>query len=131
MKLLLDTHIWVWGVLEPERIGRRTLRALVSSSNQLWLSPLSIWELGSLADGDQIDLGASPSDWIRRALDQHPLQDATFTREVAMESRAVQLTHRDPTDRLLAATARVYELTLVTADERLLAGSGFKTMRNR
>src|SRR5258707_860292 len=85
-------------VLEPERIGRRTLRVLASSSNQLWLSPISIWEVGVLADAGQIDLGASPSEWIRRTLDQHPLQDATFTREVAIESRAVQVSHRDPAD---------------------------------
>jgi PIN domain nuclease of toxin-antitoxin system len=131
MKLLLDTHIWLWGVLEPERIGRRTLRALASTSNQLWLSPISIWEVGSLADANQIDLGASPSEWVRRTLDQHPLHDAAFTCEVAIESRAVQLAHRDPADRLLAATARVYDLTLVTADEHMLVGKGFRVLRNR
>jgi len=71
------------------------------------------------------------TDWVTRALERRPMNDATLTREVALESRAVQLAHRDPADRLLAGTARALGLTLVTADARLLAGSGFKTMANR
>ena len=45
MKLLLDTHIWLWSVLEPHRLSRRVAKALQDSSNELWLSPISIWEL--------------------------------------------------------------------------------------
>ncbi len=44
MKLLLDTHIWIWSVGEPERLSRRVARELDNSQNQLWLSPVSIWE---------------------------------------------------------------------------------------
>jgi PIN domain nuclease of toxin-antitoxin system len=56
--------------------------------------------------------------------------DAPLTREVAVRSRAVELDHGDPADRFLAATADVYDLTLVTSDERLLRGSGFRTLSN-
>jgi PIN domain nuclease of toxin-antitoxin system len=50
---------------------------------------------------------------------------------VALRSRRVRVEHEDPADRFLAATAEVYELTLVTADERLLRGKGFRTLANR
>lgn len=54
-----------------------------------------------------------------------------MTRDVALASRLVRLDHQDPADRFLAATAEIYELTLVTADERLLRAKGFRTLANR
>jgi PIN domain nuclease of toxin-antitoxin system len=59
------------------------------------------------------------------------MHDAPLSREVAIRSRAVRVGHDDPADRFLAATADVYELTLVTADEHLLRGKGFRTLANR
>jgi PIN domain nuclease of toxin-antitoxin system len=131
MKLLLDTHIWIWSHREPERLGRRVRRALEDSANELWLSPVSVWELGLLADAGRVKVvGHSVSEWVARALGEMPLRDAAMNREVALETRAVRLQHHDPADRLLAATARVFDLALVTADERMLRGSGFRTMKN-
>jgi PIN domain nuclease of toxin-antitoxin system len=133
VKLLLDTHIWIWSHVEPERLGARVRRVLQDKSNELWLSPISIWELGLLIDGGRLELegATSVSEWVERALARVPLNDAALNREVAIETRAVRLEHADPADRFLAATARVLELTLVTADDRLLAGEGFRTMRSR
>lgn len=133
MKLLLDTHIWIWSHVEPERLGTRVRRALVDSTNELWLSPISIWELQLLADAGRVDLAGSHSvsQWLDRALSSAPMRDAALDREIVLETRAVRLGHEDPADRFLAATARALDLVLVTADDRLLAGSGFKTMRNR
>ena len=59
------------------------------------------------------------------------LHEAPLSREVAVRSRSVHLAHEDPADRFLAATADVYELTLVTADVRLLRGKGFRALANR
>ena len=66
-----------------------------------------------------------------RAKPRAPMHDAALTREVAVRSRSVRVEHGDPADRFLAATADVYELTLVTGDERLLRGKGFRTLANR
>jgi hypothetical protein len=59
---------------------------------------------------------------------QGAMHEAALTRDVALRSRRVRIEHEDPADRFLAATAEVYELTLVTADERLLRGKGFRTL---
>jgi len=56
---------------------------------------------------------------------------ATLTHEVAVESVFIELPHRDPADRFLAATAKVFDLTLVTADDRLLGSKGFAVLPNR
>ena len=50
MKLLLDTHIWVWSLSEPSRLSPGVTRALDSKSSELWLSPISLWELGILVE---------------------------------------------------------------------------------
>ena len=69
--------------------------------------------------------------WIADVCDAVPLRDAPLTRDVAIESRRLSLGHQDPADRFIAATARVYELTLVTADERLLGVEGLAVLANR
>jgi PIN domain nuclease of toxin-antitoxin system len=79
----------------------------------------------------KVQVGLTPTAWIDAALSAVPMKDAPLTREVALRSRSVQVEHEDPADRFLAATADVYELTLVTADERLLRGQGFRTLANR
>lgn len=132
MKLLLDTHIWLWSHTAPERLTRRVNETLAAESNQLWLSPISIWEFLLLAEHGRVRVrGGTPADWMEAALSRSPMHDAALTREVAVRSRSVQLPHEDPADRFLAATADVYELTLVTADDRLLRGKGFRTLANR
>ena len=68
--------------------------------------------------------------WLRETLDMVPFKQATFTHEVALAIEQVDLHHADPADRFLAATALVYGLTLVTADQNLLGGSGFNTLGN-
>ena len=133
MNLLLDTHIWLWSLTAPDRLTRRVAGALTDGSNQLWLSPISIWEFLLLAERGRVRIqgGMAPSAWIEAALLSAPMYDAPLNREVAVRSRSVRLSHEDPADRFLAATADVYELTLVTADEHLLSGRGFRTLANR
>lgn len=131
MRLLLDTHIWLWSLLEPERLARRVARMLENPSEELWLSPISVWEVGVLVDRKRVRLKTDVRTWLESALQAAPLLDAALTREVALETANVTLSHRDPADRFLAATARHYGLTLLTSDERLLAGKGFSVLANR
>jgi PIN domain nuclease of toxin-antitoxin system len=119
VKLLLDTHIWLWGLLEPSRIGRRTAAALDDPASELWLSPVSVWETLMLAERGRVALVPDAERWIRATLERLPFREAPLNAEVAMASRALRIPSDDPADRFLAATARVYDLTLVTADARL------------
>lgn len=131
MKLLLDTHIWIWSVASPERLTKRVKAALGSAKNELWLSPISIWEFLVLAEKGSLKLDRPAASWIETALAAPGmLRDAPLTREVAIESRRVPLSHQDPADRFIAATALVHGLTLVTADERLLAVKSLPTLAN-
>ena len=131
MRLLLDTHIWIWSLIQPERLTKRVVRALKRDDAELWLSPISVWELISLVDRDRIRLGSPVDDWIEEALRRVPLHEAPVTHEVALATRSVKLSHGDPADRFLVATARVFGLRLVTADERLIDLDSVPTLPNR
>jgi PIN domain nuclease of toxin-antitoxin system len=131
VKLLLDTHIWVWTLLAPERIGRRLATVLRDSGNEKWLSPISIWELTILVRKRRLALSLDVEEWIAQAMKAAPLREATLTSEVALATNQIRLPHTDPADTFLAATAKVFELTLVTADPRLLAAKDISTLRNR
>ena len=83
-------------------------------------SPISVWELLILAERGRIKLDDEPRRWVADAIDRTPAQEAVLTFEVTIRSREIISTHADPADRFLIATALVYDLTLVTADETLI-----------
>ena len=131
MKLLLDTHIWVWSVLDRPRLSRRVISELEDPANEIWLSPISLWEVLTLCQKARLSLHPNPMDWIANTFAAVPMREAQITYKVAQETGRVQLQHRDPADRFLVATARVFDLTLVTADERLLHAKQVSMFANR
>jgi PIN domain nuclease of toxin-antitoxin system len=130
VRLLLDTHIWLWSHLDPDRLSRRVTQALIADDVELWLSPVSVWEFLLLAEKGRVSVRGKPRAWVEAALAKVPMHEAHLNFEVALHSRAIQTDHDDPADRFLAATAAVYDLTLVTSDQRLLRGKGFRTLAN-
>lgn len=128
MKLLLDTHIFVWSNLNPSRLSRRAAKVLADSRNELWISPVTTWEILFLHRKGRLHLKDGPVSWFSEALSRMPFREAAFTHEVALASDAIILPHRDPADTFLAATAKVYGLTLVTADQNLSRGKGYSVL---
>lgn len=131
MKLLLDTHIWLWSFRDKARLPRRVARELASPRNELWLSPMSIWETALLLERGRLTVKGDPLRWLDQLLAAAVFREASFTRDVATRAAEVQLPHRDPVDRLLVATALVHDLTLVTADQRLLDQAQCPVLRER
>ena len=128
MKLLLDTHVILWSAAEPERFPQNIALELENESNELWFSPISVWEIFLLAEKRRIILEGDHKESLRKMLKSLPLREAALNQEVAIQSRYVDLPHQDPADRFLAATAMVYDLTLVTADKRLTGAKEFRVL---
>ena len=129
MKLLLDTHIWFWSLAEPRQLSRRVQDELKDQANELWLSPVSTWEILLLHTKGRIHLHGNPRDWVISATTY--LREAPLTHEIVVAAQELRLSHKDPADRFLAATAGVLGLTLVTADHRLLGLGTIATLANR
>jgi len=126
---LLDTHVWLWSLLEPDRLRNKTKALLTAPDSTLWLSPISVWETTMLAGHGRLDLDTDARGWVQDAITASGIGEAALNNEVALQSRELKLKHDDPADRFIAATASVYQLTLVTADERLLRGKGYDAIR--
>jgi PIN domain nuclease of toxin-antitoxin system len=109
----------------------RIAEALAEPKNELWLSPVSLWETSLLIEDRELAIGRDGRAWIEQALASFPLRDAPFTREVVLVSREVGLPHQDPADRFIAASAIVHGLTLVTRDRHLLACDEYERLSAR
>ena len=130
MKLLLDTHIWVWSSSGSKRLSARVARQLIKPENEIWLSPVSIWELRLLHDKGRITLIPDVDSWIRDNLGRLNIREAPLTFDVALAISSLNLLHNDPADSFIAATAKVFGLTLVTADEQLAKLAGISVLAN-
>src|SRR5438477_4720893 len=120
MKLLLDTHIWIWAVHRPEKLSRSVVRELRKANNELFLSPVSVWEAHHLEQRNRLRLNQAFSLWVDEVLARVPLKEAPFTFAVAAAASQIKLPQSDLGDIFLAATASVFDLTLVTTDSQLL-----------
>lgn len=131
MRLLLDTHIWLWSLGESSRLTPHVARLLGAKNTELWLSPISLWELATLVEKGRVELPGNLDAWIDDALRAAPMREAPLTRQVVRALSSITTPHRDPADRFLAATAAALDLQLVTSDGQLLAGRGYQVLANR
>ena len=120
MRILLDTHIWVWRLLEPERLSTPLADLLADPGHQLYLSPISVWETVVLARKGRLVLEPDPAAWVHTALRKSATTMAPFDHQVALRSEDLAgFGSKDPADRFLVATALVHGLTLATADRAM------------
>lgn len=130
MKLLLDTHIWLWSLGEPQRLSSRVAKELDNRQNELWLSPISIWEALLLSRKKRVQIATDFTTWLATSLSELPVVEAPLTFEVARMLPTLGMPHDDPADLFLAATAKAFEITLVTADRNLLRTGGISVLAN-
>jgi PIN domain nuclease of toxin-antitoxin system len=122
--LVIDTHVWLWLEADPDRLSEAARAGIEQAARlgKLWVSVMSVWEIGMLVAKDRIRLSMPVDEWVRQAAGTPGMQMLGVIPEIALEStRLPDAPHGDPIDRLLMASARVHNLTLVTADEKILA----------
>ena len=122
--LLLDTCAVIW-VASDEPIAkeaRNAIAAALMADLPVYVSPISAWEVGLLAARGRISLSMSPERWFDRLLGAPGIRLAEMPPSVLIASSYLPGdTLADPADRIIAATAREYDLRVVTRDRRLLA----------
>lgn len=134
MKFLLDTHAWLWGVLADARLGKHARKILAAAGEQskVGLAAISLKEAAWLLMHGRLvlrDDAAAWPDWLRDAASATGLEVLPLTVEVAIVSEQWPPSFpKDPADRLIAATARVHGLTLITADHRLQESEQLQTV---
>jgi PIN domain nuclease of toxin-antitoxin system len=127
--VVLDTHAWVWWMLEPTRLSATALASIELAD--IWMVPaISCWEVALLVQRGRLTLRPSDAahDFLQEALSHGKTQLAPLTPAIAV--RASQLGpdfHKDPADRLIAATALELNAPLVTRDARMRAFAALQT----
>jgi len=131
MRLLLDTHIWIWSYLDPHKLSSEVAREISNPEHYRYLSPISIWEMVVLLEKKRIQIKEDFGEWFRRSKEDLDLLELPLDWRIGHELRFTMLQHSDPADRFLVASAKIYDLTLVTADERLMNVPGLSVLQNR
>ncbi|HUY40036.1 MAG TPA: type II toxin-antitoxin system VapC family toxin [Candidatus Dormibacteraeota bacterium] len=119
MKLLLDTHCWLWLGLEPKRLGRKTRALLTDLANETHLSVASVWEIVLKDARGKLRLPMQAATYVRTRLRISQTIPLGVTLDHVLAVGQLPDIHRDPFDRLLVAQAHVENMTIVTADRRI------------
>jgi PIN domain nuclease of toxin-antitoxin system len=129
LKLLLDTHAWLWRLLDPGRMSAEAEAAVGNRESELFLSPISAWETLVLARKGRLSLSPSPREWVLDALRRSAPVAVPLTHGIALRSEELSgFGSEDPADRFLVATALEHDLTLVTADSAMHAFAPVPTL---
>ncbi|HZM11279.1 MAG TPA: type II toxin-antitoxin system VapC family toxin [Candidatus Limnocylindrales bacterium] len=119
MKVLLDTHIFLWAISDPDRLSSRTQQIVKDARNDVLLSVVSAWEIAVKSSLGKLDLPRPAMAFVQRQLARHRigLLPLSLSHLSALES--LPWHHRDPFDRMLVAQCREEGASLITVDKQL------------
>jgi PIN domain nuclease of toxin-antitoxin system len=118
MKLLLDTHVFIWWADHPEKLSPAALSALENEANELFLSVASVWEMQIKIQLGRLKLSLPLKELVKNQQETNDLtvSPVALTHVLALDN--LPFHHKDPFDRLLIAQSIEEDLTLVTADSQ-------------
>lgn len=121
--IVLDTHVWVWFISNPELLSKVAKKAINVSMEQkaIFISSISAWEVALLAAKKRLRFTMDVTDWITKSERLPFFQFIPVDNSVAVKSvNLPQPLHKDPADRIIIATAITIAAPVVTKDEKLL-----------
>lgn len=118
--ILLHTHVWVWWIQGDPRVGSCIARLDSARSGSVLVSAISCWEIAVLHTRRRLMLGRPLPEWVAAAIHDAAVCVVDVTPQVALESEMLPGDfHRDPADRMLVASARLLDCSLLTEDRRI------------
>lgn len=116
MKILLDTHCWLWWIAEPHRLGANARHIMADSGNELFLSAASCWEISIKYGLGKLNLPDVPELFVPPRLQRDGIAPLPITLAHTLHAWALPRHHRDPFDRMLIVQVQAEGLILLTAD---------------
>ena len=129
--IILDTCVLIFDSLSPERLSNKALAVLNAEENRssLCCSDISLWEIAMLTKKGRLQPGTDFLTYIQLVLDARQINILPITPQIAHLSVSMpEISHHDPADRIIAATAKEHRATLVTVDQKLLGLTGITTI---
>jgi PIN domain nuclease of toxin-antitoxin system len=121
MRLLLDTHVFLWYITADPRLPVSFQAAIQDPANEVFLSVVSIWEAVIKYELGKLPLPSPPADYLPRQRHAHGIAAMPIEEGAMQHLAGMPLLHRDPFDRLLIAQALQQGLTIATVDPQVLA----------
>jgi PIN domain nuclease of toxin-antitoxin system len=121
MRVLLDTHCWLWLQVAPERFRPQSLAIVEDSANELLLSVASSWEIAIKYALGKLPLPEPPTAYVPSRMASSGVTGLPIEHIHALRVCDLPSIHRDPFDRLLIAQAQVENLVILTADPKIVA----------
>jgi PIN domain nuclease of toxin-antitoxin system len=121
VRLLLDTHAFLWAVADAGRLSARARELISDESNELIVSAASAWELATKYRLGKLPAAEGLLDGWDEVLRRLRAEAAPVEHAHALRAGGYRVAHRDPFDRLLAAHAELEDIPLVTADSAFVA----------
>ncbi len=122
MKLLLDTCCIIWAVSEPSAVSKNAAALLTAEESEIFVSVISLAEIACAAERKRIIVDRHWKKWFRYYVDLNDWQVENISLEIMEEAYSLPDTfHTDPADRIITATARLKNYTILTADRKILA----------
>ena len=128
MKLLLDTHVLLWAALEPQKLTPPQRQGLEDSRNTLLVSAATAWEIATKWRIGKLDQAQAVVENYPLVLNTLAALELPITGSVARQAGLLEVPHRDPFDRLLAAQALDEALVLVSSDPAFRLFSGVELL---
>jgi len=120
MKLLLDTHVFIWWDSEPSKLSQHALALCQDRANELLLSMASVWEMQIKFQLGKLDLAVPLDKLIQRQQELNGVEMLPITLQHVLALHNLPQHHRDPFDRLLVAQSNVENVRLVTNDPMIV-----------
>lgn len=116
MRLLLDTHTFLWWVNDSPELSRRARTAIAGQRNECFLSLASCWEISIKVSIGKLEIPGAIDRFVQDQLAVNRIRELPIDLRHAARAGALPFHHRDPFDRLLAAQALEEELSIVSVD---------------
>lgn len=116
MRLLLDTHVFLWWCADDPRLSLAVIDAVANEDNEVYLSAVSGWEIAIKSRLGRLPLPEPPAVFVPRMIERHALAVLPVGLKHTLADFDLPKLHSDPFDRLLVAQAKAEDMTLVTAD---------------
>jgi PIN domain nuclease of toxin-antitoxin system len=116
MRILLDTHIFLWFISGDRQLSDKVRDAIRDSDNEVYLSAISVWEVIVKYQLGKLSLPESPEIYLPKQRDLHQVSSLPFDETSVIQLAKLPPLHRDPFDRMLACQALQHNLTIATVD---------------
>jgi PIN domain nuclease of toxin-antitoxin system len=121
MKILLDTHIFLWFITNNKRLSDKCYDAISNRDNEIYLSVISVWEAMIKYQLGKLPLPESPDIYLPKQREKHFISSLSIDENTITQLAKLPLLHNDPFDRLLLCQALQYNLIIMTEDQAIIS----------